>query len=153
MDEKQELEAIQADGSRASSSRQPPNVEIVGSDIVFEPLPSVKAATKAAQRASVADLVDTETNGENSAHSQTSATSIVSATPASSIVGVTENFGQQVVGEPLSPKSLQRGTTIGMAFSTIGTEEYLEPTDDKEEYGFGLHGNRRRWQGLHVAQQ
>ncbi|KAF9949215.1 hypothetical protein BGZ72_008975 [Mortierella alpina] len=149
MNDKQELQESQADGSRVQSSQQgqqPSEVVIVGSDIVFEPLPSAKAAAKAAQRASTAGL-DAETSGENSVHNQSSATSIVSATPASSAVGLAEKSEQQVASEPLSPTSLQRGTTIGMALPTIGTEEYLERTDDKEEYSFGLHGDRRALAG------
>ncbi|KAF9566010.1 hypothetical protein EC968_003947, partial [Mortierella alpina] len=150
MDDKQELREIQADDSRGQSKNQqgqePSDVVIVGSDIVLEPLPSVKAAAKAAQRASMA-VLDTETSGENSTHDQTSSTSIVSATPASSTVALAENSGQQVAGEPVSPRTLQRGTTIGMALPTIGTEEYLERTDDKEEYSFGLHGDRRALAG------
>ncbi|KAF9985698.1 hypothetical protein BGZ75_002666 [Mortierella antarctica] len=152
MDEKQEVGEIQEDGSRVPSSQEgqhPSDVVIVGSDIVFEPLPSVKAAAKAAQRASMTGIVDAETSGEVSTHHQSSssATSIVSATPASSVVGLVENSGQPIPGEPVSPRTPQRGTTIGMALPTIGTEEYLERTDDKEEYSFGLHGDRRTLAG------
>ncbi|KAF9274779.1 hypothetical protein BGZ68_000373 [Mortierella alpina] len=149
VDEKQELEEVQAEGSQKQSSQpgeQPSDVVIVGSDIVLEPLSSAKAAAKAEQRDFMA-AVETETSGENSAHSQSSATSIVSATPASSVVGHAENSGQPLAGEPLSPRTLKRGTTIGMALPTIGTEEYLERTDDKEEYSFGLHGDRRALAG------
>lgn len=37
---------------------------------------------------------------------------------------------------------LSRHATLGSVLPTIGTEEYLERTDDKEEYSFGLHGDR-----------
>ncbi len=45
MDEKQEMEAMQADGSRAPSSQQGqqlPYVVIVGSDIMFGPVRNVE---------------------------------------------------------------------------------------------------------------
>ncbi|KAF9965587.1 hypothetical protein BGZ70_004546, partial [Mortierella alpina] len=142
MDEKQEVGEMQS----SQHGQQSSDVVIVGSDIVFEPLPSAKAAAKAAERASMA-VVDTEASGENSAHNPSSAASIVSATPASTVVGLAESSGQPIAGEPLSPRTSQRGTTIGMALPTIGTEEYLERTDDKEEYSFGIHGDRRALAG------
>ena len=65
--------------------------------------------------------LDAETSGENYVYHQASATSIVAATPASSVVGLAENPEQQLEGELLSPRSLRRGATIGMVLPTNGT--------------------------------
>ncbi|KAG0205992.1 hypothetical protein BGX28_002494 [Mortierella sp. GBA30] len=160
VNEKQELDDGQPNDSHARQTQQGSvsNVEdsgvvIVGSDIVLEPLPSVKAAAaKKATEVAVtsaslsAAVTDAETAEENTIDNASSAASI-SVTPASSLPSPTENSAQNILPEPLSPISLKRGMTIGTALPTIGTEEYLERTDDKEEYSFGLHGDRRTLAG------
>ncbi|KAG0018765.1 hypothetical protein BGZ82_000355 [Podila clonocystis] len=102
----------------------PSPVVIVGSDIVFEPLPSMKAAAAAA----VAAGVSSDSNSS-------------SPPPPESKSNVSDS---NTVSSPSSPTStLTRMATIGKILPTMGTEEYLERTDDKEEYSFGLHGDRR----------
>ncbi|KAF8975402.1 hypothetical protein BGZ46_009147 [Entomortierella lignicola] len=141
----QALESSQADtpshgGSGSNASRQifndkqelndeeggaaSRNVVIVGSDIVFEPLPSAKAKAKAN-----ATDNDTRTSINSNARPESSS--------SASIKG----------GQIEKGSSLQRVATLGTALPTMGTEEYLERTDDKEEYSFGLHGDRRRLAG------
>ncbi|KAG0032537.1 hypothetical protein BGZ81_010689 [Podila clonocystis] len=105
----------------------PSPVVIVGSDIVFEPLPSMKAAAAAAA-AAVATGVSTDSNPSP-------------PPPPESKSNVSDS---STVSSPSSPTStLTRMATIGKILPTMGTEEYLERTDDKEEYSFGLHGDRR----------
>ncbi|KAF9409746.1 hypothetical protein BGZ76_005619, partial [Entomortierella beljakovae] len=103
------------------------DVVIVGSDIVFEPLPSAKAAKAKAEAAEVAaaaagntPLLEDDTNRAS-----------VSSTASKK-----------------NPGFLERSATIGGVLPTMGTEEYLERTDDKEEYSYGLHGDRRTLEGL-----
>ncbi|KAG0088413.1 hypothetical protein BGZ92_006216 [Podila epicladia] len=118
--DKQEL-----DDDEEPSTSSP--VVIVGSDIVFEPLPSVKAAAAAAAAAAAVGA---------SADSNPS-----SPPPPASKSNVSD---PNAVSSPSSPTStLTRMATIGKVLPTMGTEEYLERTDDKEEYSFGLHGDRR----------
>lgn len=114
--DKQEL-----DGDEMPSAPSP--VVIVGSDIVFEPLPSVKAAAAAAAAAGI---------------SADSKTSTHPPEPKSNVPA------SEAVSSPSPPTStLTRMATIGKVLPTMGTEEYLERTDDKEEYSYGLHGHRR----------
>ena len=86
-------------------------IVIVGSDIVLEPLPSVKAAAAAAAK-----------GAGNSSHDSAAGSS------SSNETGTYKS-------------KLSRHATIGTVLPTMGTEEYLERTDDKEEYSAGLHGS------------
>ncbi|KAF9919006.1 hypothetical protein BX616_002975 [Lobosporangium transversale] len=104
---------------------QPPIV-IVGSDIVLEPLPSAKAAAMAAREAA----------------SNPSITPSVTKAPSQESL----RLQKPSTIENVKP-SLHRKATIGAMLPTMGTEEYLERTDDKEEYSFGLHGDRRTLAG------
>ncbi|KAF9190488.1 hypothetical protein BGZ51_008527 [Haplosporangium sp. Z 767] len=103
-------------------------VVIVGSDIVLEPLPSVKAAAKAAQEAAA-------TKGEPDP-------TRVPEIPANGDGQATRRCSIR----PSSP-TMRRDATIGEMLPTMGTEEYLERTDDKEEYNIGLHGDRQAMVG------
>ncbi|KAF9360056.1 hypothetical protein BGX34_007993 [Mortierella sp. NVP85] len=85
-------------------------IVIVGSDIVLEPLPSAKAAAAAAAKVA-----------GNSSHDSAAGSS------SSNETGTYKS-------------KLTRHATIGAVLPTMGTEEYLERTDDKEEYSAGLHG-------------
>lgn len=104
----------------------PSPVVIVGSDIVFEPLPSVKAAAAAAAAAAAGASADSNPS---------------SPPPPASKSNISD---PDAVSSPSLPTgTLTRMATIGKVLPTMGTEEYLERTDDKEEYSFGLHGDRR----------
>ncbi|KAF9151351.1 hypothetical protein BG015_006805 [Linnemannia schmuckeri] len=114
--------------NESSSNRQQNNSEpvIVGSDIVFEPLPSVKAARERSNLNGGSDSTSTSSssllnNNKNSSNNQ-------AVTKESSQTRPTRN--------------LSRAPTLGEVLPTMGTEEYLERTDDKEEYSARLHGAR-----------
>ncbi|KAG0281812.1 hypothetical protein BGZ95_009749 [Linnemannia exigua] len=98
---------------------------IVGSDIVFEPLPSVKAA-----------------RARNSLHGGLDST----GSSSSSLLNNNPNNDNQASAnggvKPKGVSSLARAPTLGAFLPTMGTEEYLERTDDKEEYSVRLHGAR-----------
>ncbi|KAG0355236.1 hypothetical protein BGZ54_001248 [Gamsiella multidivaricata] len=136
--EKQELdeEDYQQDGRQ---------VVIVGSDIVLEPLPSAKAASKAAQKAALA-VATVTAPGADSSIPQTEpapSSSSVQSGQQQSQTSQRSSTGASVNADPTVRPKLNRVATIGSALPTMGTEEYLERTDDKEEYSFGLHGDRR----------
>ncbi|KAK3827323.1 MAG: hypothetical protein J3R72DRAFT_457192 [Linnemannia gamsii] len=97
---------------------------IVGSDIVFEPLPSVKAARA---RDSHNGGLDTTGSSSSSLLNNTNSDSQTSANGSLKLKGAS---------------SLTRAPTLGSFLPTMGTEEYLERTDDKEEYNVRLHGAR-----------
>ncbi|KAF9987942.1 hypothetical protein BGZ65_001037 [Modicella reniformis] len=112
-------------------------VVIVGSDIVLEPLPSAKAAAKASATASHDPRVTTsETNKE-----------VGSTTTTLQSQGEDRHDNQQSNnsnnGKGAIKPRLTRHPTIGAILPTMGTEEYLERTHDKEEYSYGVHGDRR----------
>ncbi|KAF9384643.1 hypothetical protein CPB97_005487, partial [Podila verticillata] len=124
----QSAQHVQSEGDKQEleddeTSSTPSRVVIVGSDIVFEPLPSVKAAAAAAAAAGV---------------------SVDSKAPTPPPEPKSSGAALEAVSSPSSrPSTLTRMATIGRILPTMGTEEYLERTDDKEEYSFGLHGDRR----------
>lgn len=125
----QRAQHVQGEGDKQEleddeTSSTPSPVVIVGSDIVFEPLPSMKAAAAAA--AAAADV------------------SVNSKAPTPPPEPKSSGTASEAVSSPSSrPSTLTRMATIGRILPTMGTEEYLERTDDKEEYSFGLHGDRR----------
>ncbi|KAF9908044.1 hypothetical protein EC991_010288 [Linnemannia zychae] len=94
---------------------------IVGSDIVFEPLPSVKAA-----------------RARDSLHGGLDSTGTSSSSLLNNNDTAKPNGGEKLKGA----QGLARAPTIGAFLPTMGTEEYLERTDDKEEYSARLHGAR-----------
>lgn len=124
----QSAQHVQGEGDKQEleddeTSSMPSPVVIVGSDIVFEPLPSMKAAAAAVAAAAG---VSVDSKAPTPPESKSSGTS------------------SEAVSSPSScPSTLTRMTNIGRILPTMGTEEYLERTDDKEEYSFGLHGDRR----------
>ncbi|KAF8947216.1 hypothetical protein BGZ47_009939 [Haplosporangium gracile] len=112
-----------------SSNCQQNNGEpvIVGSDIVFEPLPSVKAAR---ERSNLNDGPDS---------SSTSSSSLLNNNNKSSS---NSQVATKEIGQTRPTRNLSRAPTLGEILPTMGTEEYLERTDDKEEYSARLHGAR-----------
>ncbi|KAG0323616.1 hypothetical protein BGZ99_002671 [Dissophora globulifera] len=123
--EKQELDGRgqRADITQQDEKDDASRIVIVGSDIVLEPLPSAKAAARLSANLSIATDTD-------------------KGTTASRL----DQLKQESSAKPNRP-GLERTTTIGKALPTIGTEEYLERTDDKEEYSYGQHGDRRAMAG------
>ncbi|KAF9918418.1 hypothetical protein FBU30_000215 [Linnemannia zychae] len=122
VDKEEYLDGVQGqNGSVTTAATSTVNTEpvIVGSDIVFEPLPSVKAARKKQ------NLTD-DTNSRQSS--------------SSSLLNNTNPSKEPMRAKPIS--SLVRAPTLGEMLPTMGTEEYLERTDDKEEYNAKLHGAR-----------
>lgn len=95
---------------------------IVGSDIVFEPLPSVKAAR------------------ERSSHNR--GLDSTSSSSSSLLNSNTKQAPTKESGQLKPIGSLSRAPVLGEVLPTMGTEEYLERTDDKEEYSVRLHGAR-----------
>ncbi|KAF9584829.1 hypothetical protein BGW38_005006, partial [Lunasporangiospora selenospora] len=177
----EELEEYEAEDGHDSSNRQ--EIVIVGSDIVFEPLPSVKAAAKAkaeAEAAESAEAVEKAKSGGNpGAESEPlmSVFSVAAATASSSSyqnettppttgslasidgnsrIGTPSHGSRSELGSMRRPPAmLERKPTmaIGEGLPTIGTEEYLERTDDKEEYSFGLHGDMQSIAGAEALQK
>ncbi|KAG0207625.1 hypothetical protein BGX33_006752 [Mortierella sp. NVP41] len=99
---------------------------IVGSDIVLEPLPSVKAARKRGELTGGPDSTQSSSSSLlNSNNNQDSATALPQENP-----------------QVRKTQVLDRAPTLGEVLPTMGTEEYLERTDDKEEYSARLHGSR-----------
>ncbi|KAF9550127.1 hypothetical protein EC957_001613 [Mortierella hygrophila] len=111
-----------AQNEPSSNSRQSGEPVIVGSDIVFEPLPSVKAAR--------------ERSSQNSGLDSTSSSS------SSLLNNNTKQAPTKGSDQPKLIRGLSRAPTLGEILPTMGTEEYLERTDDKEEYSARLHGAR-----------
>jgi len=116
-------------GQRANQHiRDESEIVIVGSDVVLEPLPSAKAAAAAASESGSARATPSPYHPSQQRQSYP--------------VGMTDSGVQSPLKEQKTPRtSLTRQATIGDFLPTIGTEEYLERTDDKEEYSFGIHGD------------
>lgn len=118
--DKQQQQHVQ--NGPSSTSQQSSEPVIVGSDIVFEPLPSVKAARERSNH----------NRGLDSTSSSSS--SLLHNNPKQA---PTKETGQlKSIGSP------SKAPTLGEVLPTMGTEEYLERTDDKEEYSVRLHGAR-----------
>ncbi|KAF9169365.1 hypothetical protein BGX21_010480 [Mortierella sp. AD011] len=124
--DKQELDE-EDDDLGCSQQDTPHDIVIVGSDIVLEPLPSEKARAKAKAIADAANASQDAATENDRQHEPLPSTS--------------SSAGRNQAGP--AGRGLQRVATIGSVLPTMGTEEYLERTDDKEEYSFGLHGDRR----------
>ncbi|KAG0080769.1 hypothetical protein BGZ90_011352 [Linnemannia elongata] len=118
VDEQQQQHVQNEPSSTSQLSSEP---VIVGSDIVFEPLPSVKAA----RERSNGGLDSTWSSSSSLLNNNTK-----QAAPTK------EN------SQPKLIRSLSKVPTLGEMLPTMGTEEYLERTDDKEEYSARLHGDR-----------
>ncbi|KAG0021447.1 hypothetical protein BGZ80_002364 [Entomortierella chlamydospora] len=129
-DDKQELDE-EDDDLGSSQQDTPHDIVIVGSDIVLEPLPSEKARAKAKAIADAANASQDAATENDRKHEPLPSTSSPASRNQAGPVG----------------RGLQRVATIGSVLPTMGTEEYLERTDDKEEYSFGLHGDRRALAG------
>ncbi|KAG0282562.1 hypothetical protein BGZ96_000354 [Linnemannia gamsii] len=114
----------------SSNHQQNGEPVIVGSDIVFEPLPSVKAAR---ERSSLNSGLDSTSSSSSSLLNNNN----------SSNNGAREANTKEQRGLAVKPtRGLSRTPTLGEVLPTMGTEEYLERTDDKEEYSARLHGAR-----------
>ncbi|GJJ70471.1 hypothetical protein EMPS_02820 [Entomortierella parvispora] len=117
-------------GQRANQHiRDESEIVIVGSDVVLEPLPSAKAAAAAASESGSARATPSPYHPSQQRQSYP--------------LGTTDSGAPQSPSkEHQAPRTtLTRQATIGEFLPTIGTEEYLERTDDKEEYSFKLHGD------------
>lgn len=112
----------------SSNHQQNGEPVIVGSDIVFEPLPSVKAAR---ERGSLNGGPDSTSSSSSSLLNNNNSN------------GTKEAYAKAQQGLVVKPtRGLSRVPTLGEVLPTMGTEEYLERTDDKEEYSARLHGAR-----------
>ncbi|KAF9404484.1 hypothetical protein BGZ94_004138, partial [Podila epigama] len=92
-------------------------VVIVGSDIVFEPLPSAKAASLAAGTVAATTTAATTTTA-----------------PAAETSSVDKKNPSTSYEDASARPAAKRTATIGAVLPTMGTEEYLERTNDKEEW-------------------
>ncbi|KAI1315441.1 hypothetical protein EDD11_000774 [Mortierella claussenii] len=147
---KQELDEKDQEEGNFSVQSTSSLIVIVGSDIVLEPLPSVKAAAKAAAAAAATGgQTASQTTGQDADQDTTQAASHEGATNIGGAMATSPAQSSHerpltqgsIVGEKVLPK-LHRVATIGAPLPTLGTEENLERTDDKEEYLFMLHGRR-----------
>ncbi|KAG0280060.1 hypothetical protein BGZ97_009464, partial [Linnemannia gamsii] len=128
VDEQQQQHVQDGPSSNRQQNGEP---VIVGSDIVFEPLPSVKAAR--------------ERGGLNCGPDSTSSSSssLLNNNNNNSSKGTKEASSKEQQSLSVKPtRGLSRAPTLGEVLPTMGTEEYLERTDDKEEYSARLHGAR-----------
>ncbi|KAG0042724.1 hypothetical protein BGZ83_000135 [Gryganskiella cystojenkinii] len=123
-----------------SNMRDESEIVIVGSDVVLEPLPSAKASSSNNRPRVITSVQnrgqdeDEESLKSNPYHPSQHQQGYPLASPTSS------SAAQSPTSEPRRT-TLARQPTLGDFLPTMGTEEYLERTDDKEEYSFGLHGD------------